>query len=62
MKLGQNLIKTFLDYYKLTGYINIKPTENLDSKQQQSRETRREFHFPIARATSEPVREDNKYD
>ena len=26
MKLGRNLARTFLDYYKLTNYITVKPT------------------------------------
>lgn len=29
MKLGRNLARTFLDYYKLTGYISAKPSSSV---------------------------------
>ena len=29
MKLGRNLARSFLDYYKLTGYISSKPSSGL---------------------------------
>lgn len=28
MKLGRNLARTFLDYYKLTGFISSKPSSS----------------------------------
>ncbi|KAK3746148.1 hypothetical protein RRG08_003586 [Elysia crispata] len=32
MKLGRNLARTFLDYYKLTGFISAKPSSSLVPK------------------------------
>ena len=32
MKLGRNLARTFLDYYKLLGYISTKPSSGLNPK------------------------------
>ena len=32
MKLGRNLARTFLDYYKLTGHISIKPISSIIPK------------------------------
>ena len=32
MKLGRNVARTFLDYYKLTGYISSKPSSGLNPK------------------------------
>ncbi len=32
MKLGRNMARTFLDYYKLTGYISTKPSSGLAPK------------------------------
>lgn len=29
MKLGRNLARTFLDYYKMTGYISAKPSSSM---------------------------------
>lgn len=29
MKLGRNVVRTFVDYYKLTGYISTKPSSAL---------------------------------
>jgi hypothetical protein len=36
MKLGRNLARTFLDYYKLTGFISSKPSSGLNPKQKRS--------------------------
>lgn len=32
MKLGRNVARTFLDYYKLIGYINAKPSSGISPK------------------------------
>lgn len=32
MKLGRNLARTFLDYYKLSGIISTKPTSSIVPK------------------------------
>ena len=32
MKLGRNMARTFLDYYKLLGYISTKPSSGLNPK------------------------------
>ena len=32
MKLGRNVARTFLDYYKLVGYISAKPSSSLNPK------------------------------
>ncbi|KAL5016288.1 hypothetical protein ScPMuIL_005877, partial [Solemya velum] len=32
MKLGRNLARTFLDYYKLNGYISAKPSSSIVPK------------------------------
>ncbi|KAH9492250.1 Cytosolic carboxypeptidase 6, partial [Bulinus truncatus] len=32
MKLGRNVARTFLDYYKLTGFISIKPSSGIIPK------------------------------
>jgi hypothetical protein len=33
MKLGRNLARTFLDYYKMTGLISTKPSSSIEPKQ-----------------------------
>jgi len=45
MKLGQNLTKTFFDYYKATGYIAsrlLAATEPAPAKQQAGRDGRQQ--------------------
>ena len=32
MKLGRNVARTFLDYYKLVGYISAKPSSSINLK------------------------------
>lgn len=32
MKLGRNVARTFLDYYKLVGYISAKPSSSISPK------------------------------
>ena len=32
MKLGRNVARTFLDYYKLVGYISAKPSSSINPK------------------------------
>lgn len=32
MKLGRNVARTFLDYYKLVGYISAKPSSSITPK------------------------------
>jgi hypothetical protein len=62
MRLGQNLVKTFCDYYKAIGYIIPKPSAGQDPlglKQASGRDASRE-HQPVSRTFCEPVREDNR--
>ncbi|CAH1774105.1 unnamed protein product, partial [Owenia fusiformis] len=66
MKLGRNLARTFLDYYKLTGYISSKPSSSLVPKpgRHSARERHRE-RGSSERAASEPtvrVSNDERYD
>ena len=51
MKLGRNMARTFLDYYKLTGYISSKPSSGMTPKagRHSAKDRRGE-----GRATSEP--------
>lgn len=35
MKLGRNVARTFLDYYKLVGYVSSKPSSGLSLKPSQ---------------------------
>ena len=65
MKLGRNLARTFLDYYKLNGYVSSKPSSGLNPKPgkygSSTRATaadRRETGF--GRSTSEPLRMDER--
>ncbi|KAK7492935.1 hypothetical protein BaRGS_00015882 [Batillaria attramentaria] len=62
MKLGRNLARTFLDYYKMTGYISAKPSSTMlpkpgtmrprtDRRDQGDREA-----FATERSASEPLR------
>jgi len=44
MKLGHNLMRTFMDYYQLRGYITVSPGMNLEPKSS-VRETKREYKF-----------------
>ena len=50
MKLGRNVVRTFLDYYKLTGGISAKPSSSVVPKPGSLRHRDRQ---PSERATSE---------
>lgn len=52
MKLGRNVARTFLDYYKLMGFITSKPTSALNPKPGRYNNTRKD----MSRANSEPIR------
>ena len=57
MKLGHNLIKTFFDYYKLTGYINLQGSDpSVDPKPSNSSKEIR-----VSRAASEPICDENRW-
>ena len=63
MKLGRNLVRTFLDYYKLNGYVSSKPRSGLNPKPSgtkygNSRGDRRQDGFN--RSSSEPLRMDER--
>jgi hypothetical protein len=53
MRLGQNLIKTFLDYYKATGYIAAKPDAKTAGNRRDS--------GMATRTASEPLRDDYRF-
>ena len=53
MKLGRNMARTFLDYYKLVGVISTKPSSGLVPKPVRYNRGR---DNPKERAASEPVR------
>ena len=65
MRLGRNLARTFLDYYKMTGYISAKPSSSMLPKpgankprpDRRERPTDRESFGGIVteRSTSEPL-------
>lgn len=60
MKLGRNLARTFLDYYKLTGYISTKPSSGLNPKgSQSSAKEGKGSNHPHQRAASEPLNRAN---
>ena len=58
MKLGRNLARTFLDYYKLNGYISTKPTSSITPKpgRYSARDREKEKERLRDRAVSEPAR------
>ena len=57
MKLGRNLARTFLDYYKMTGYISTKPSSSLTPKPSNGRHSAKNRNGERRdRAASEPVR------
>ncbi|KAK2179284.1 hypothetical protein NP493_500g02014 [Ridgeia piscesae] len=62
MKLGRNVARTFLDYYKLLGYISTKPSSGLLPKP--SHHSAKERKHQENRAASEPLRQtiDERYD
>ncbi|XP_013409059.1 cytosolic carboxypeptidase 6 isoform X2 [Lingula anatina] len=53
MKLGRNLARTFLDYYKLTGFISAKPSSSIVPKP--GRHSAKDRN-KAERAASEPLR------
>ena len=56
IKLGRNLARTFLDYYKLTGFISTKPSSGLMPKAGRgSARDRDRTGQRTDRASSEPV-------
>ena len=55
MKLGRNVARTFLDYYKLLGYISMKPSSGLLPKA--SHHSAKERKHQENRAASEPLRQ-----
>ena len=55
MKLGRNVARTFLDYYKLLGYISTKPSSGLLPKP--SHHSAKERKHQENRAASEPLRQ-----
>ena len=55
MKLGRNLARTFIDYYKLAGVINTKPSSSIVPKPGAYRIRDRPPH---ERSTSEPQYDD----
>ena len=56
MKLGRNLARTFLDYYKLNGCISTKPTSSITPKPGRYSARDREKERFRDRAVSEPAR------
>lgn len=42
MKLGRNVARTFLDYYKLVGYISAKPSSSINPKPTRSSDSQQQ--------------------
>lgn len=60
LKLGRNLVRTFLDYYKLSGYVSSKPSSGLNPKPGRYPNTRPDRKDSVGRASSEPLRPDER--
>ncbi|KAK2150877.1 hypothetical protein LSH36_384g01074 [Paralvinella palmiformis] len=65
-KLGRNVARTFLDYYKYTGYISTKPSSGLNPKPDHHanhHHHNHHNHHRDGRAASEPMRNaEDRYD
>ena len=64
IKLGRNVARTFLDYYKFTGYISTKPSSGLNPKPDHhgTHHNHHHHHHRDGRAASEPMRNtDDRY-
>ncbi|KAI8786838.1 cytosolic carboxypeptidase 6 [Biomphalaria glabrata] len=55
MKLGRNVARTFLDYYKLVGYISIKPSSGLTPKPSSQLSRSQEKYHSSEKSSSEPL-------